>query len=109
MVHYSCQQETPMATLSDVPQPAAIPARRSWPGPRGHWLSGCLRAIRSEPLNFYRDAWKIHGDYIRIPTLPGYTIYLIADPAAVEYVLAKNHKNYRKPSFLTGPVRLLIG
>jgi cytochrome P450 len=33
----------------------------------------------------------------------------LADPAAIEHVLVKNHKNYRKPEFLTGPARLLLG
>jgi cytochrome P450 len=41
--------------------------------------------------------------------VPGYDIYLLADPAAVEHVLVKNYKNYRKPEFLNGPVRLLLG
>src|SRR5947209_2126997 len=96
-----------MATLRESLRPEA--AGRSWPGPRGHWLVGCLRAVRSDPLNFYRDACRTYGDYVRIPTVPGYDIYLIADPAAVEHVLVKNPRNYRKPDFLTGPVRLLIG
>jgi cytochrome P450 len=72
-------------------------------------LYGCLRAFQGEPLNFPRQAWREYGDYVRIRTLPGYDVYLIADPAAVEHVLAKNHKNYRKPAFLTGPVRRFIG
>jgi hypothetical protein len=39
--------------------------------------------------------------------VPGFDVYFLADPAAVEHVLVKNPKNYRKPEFLTGPVRLL--
>jgi cytochrome P450 len=70
---------------------------------------GCLRAFRRDQLNFLRDTWRAHGDYVRIPTVPGYDIYFLADPAAIEYVLVKNHKNYRKPTFLTGPMRLLLG
>jgi cytochrome P450 len=72
-------------------------------------LFGCLRAFRRDQLNFLRDIWRTHGDYVRIPTLPGFDVYLLADPAAIEHVLVKNHKNYRKPEFLTGPVRLLLG
>jgi cytochrome P450 len=72
-------------------------------------LFGCLRAFRRDQLTFLRDLRRTYGDYVRIPTVPGYDIYLLADPAAVEHVLVKNHKNYRKPAFLTGPVRLLLG
>jgi cytochrome P450 len=72
-------------------------------------LFGCLRAFRRDQLNFLRDIRRTYGDYVRIPTVPGYDVFLLADPAAVEHVLVKNYKNYRKPEFLTGPVRLLLG
>ncbi len=65
--------------------------------------------MRSDPLNFYRDTWRTYGDYVRIRTLPGFDVCLLADPAAIEHVLVKNHKNYRKPKFLTGPVKLVAG
>src|SRR5262245_51095178 len=106
--HYSFQpMEAIMATLSGAPAQAA--PGRGWPGPRGHWLLGCTRALRRDPLTFYTDTWRAYGDYVRVRTVPGYDFYLLADPAAVEHVLAKNPKNYVKPSFLTGPVRLLVG
>ena len=98
-----------MATLGEAQRPAAGTTRRSWPGPRGNFLFGCLRAFRRDQLNFLRDVWRTHGDYVRIPTVPGFDVYFLADPAAIEHVLVKNHKNYRKPAFLTGPVRLLLG
>jgi cytochrome P450 len=98
-----------MATLGEAPPTAAVPSRRAWPGPRGHWLFGCVKAIRRDSLGFYGDIWQTYGDYVRIPTLPGYDVYLIADPAAVEHVLVKNHKNYRKPEFLVGPMRQVVG
>ncbi len=98
-----------MATLGEVPRPAAVTPQRRWSGPRGHWLLGCMRPIQKDPLNFYRDTWRTYGDYVRIRAFPGYDVYLLADPAAVEHVLAKNHKNYRKPDLLTGPIRLLAG
>ena len=98
-----------MATLSDAAMPPDVSHRRGWPGPRGHFLLGCLRAFRRDQLSFLRDLRRTHGDYVRIPTVPGYDIYLLADPAAVEHVLVKNYKNYRKPEFLIEPVRLLLG
>jgi cytochrome P450 len=68
-----------------------------------------MREFHGNPLNFNRDAWNKYGDYVRIRVLPGFDIYLLADPAAVEYVLAKNHRNYRKPEFLMGAARLVGG
>jgi cytochrome P450 len=97
-----------MATLSEVSDQSANP-RRSWSGPRGHWLYGCMREFHRNPLTFNCDAWNKYGDYVRIRILPGFDIYLLADPAAVEHVLVKNHKNYRKPEFLMGAARLVGG
>lgn len=82
---------------------------RTWPGPRGSLLLGCLRSIQHDPLNFYRDAWRTYGDYVRIRPFPGYRVYLLADPAAVEHVLSHNLKNYRKPDLFNKPVSLLAG
>src|SRR5579871_1772743 len=110
IVHYSSWYEEPnMAMLGEAPKRPEVLHRRSWPGPRGHFLFGCLRAFRRDHLNFLHDIWRTHGDYVRIPTLPGFDVYFLADPAAIEHVLVKNHKKYRKPEFLTGPVRLLVG
>jgi cytochrome P450 len=98
-----------MATLNDATVQPKVLQRQGWPGPRGHFLFGCLREFRRDQFNFLRDLRRTHGDYVRIPTVPGYDIYLLADPAAVEHVLVKNYKNYRKPEFLVEPVRMLLG
>jgi cytochrome P450 len=98
-----------MATLGEASKRPEVVHRRSWPGPRGNFLFGCLRQFQRDQLNFLRDVWRTHGDHVRIPTVPGFDVYFLADPAAIEHVLVKNHKNYRKPAFLTGPVRLLLG
>jgi cytochrome P450 len=98
-----------MATLSDATNPPEVLHRQGWPGPRGQFPFGCLREFRRDQLNFLSDLRRTHGDYVRIPTVPGYDIYLLADPAAVEHILVKNYKNYRKPEFLNEPVRLLLG
>src|SRR6516164_436994 len=103
MVHYSQPQgQRNMVTLGDVPKCPEVCQRLSWPGPRGTFLFGCLREFQRDQLNFLRDLWGTYGDYVRIPTVPGYTIYLLADQAAVEHVLVKNYKNYRKAEFITG-------
>jgi cytochrome P450 len=78
-------------------------SRGRWPGPAGHWLTACLRPIQRDPLNFYRQTWETYGDYAEIRVIPGIYCYLMTDPSAVEHVLSKNHKNFRKPA------RLLMG
>ena len=98
-----------MATISEESKRPEVSHRLSWPGPRGRFLFGCLREFLSDQLNFLLDLQRTYGDYVRVPTVPGYDVYLLADPAAVEHVLVKNYKNYRKPAFLTGPIRLLLG
>jgi cytochrome P450 len=98
-----------MAGLHAAVKLPEVVQRPHWPGPRGRFLSGCLREFRRDQLNFLRELRRTYGDYVRIPTVPGYDVFLLADPAAVEHVLVKNYKNYRKPEFLTGPIRLLLG
>src|SRR5262249_51613392 len=98
-----------MTTLAETAPRAEAVKRDIWPGPRGNFLFGCLRAFQRDQLNFLRDICRTHGDSVRLPPVPGYDVYFLANPADIEHVLVKNHKNYRKPAFLTGPVRLLLG
>jgi cytochrome P450 len=76
---------------------------------RGHWLLGCLREIFKDPLGLYTRAWREHGDYVRLRIAPLAYAYLLSHPHAVEHVLQKNARNYRKPELLTKPMRPLIG
>lgn len=87
----------------------ATTQKRLPPGPRGHWLSGCLRRFQHEPLEFYRDCHREYGDYVRIRMVPGVDVYLLTHPDAVEQVLQKHHQNYRKPDFFHKTVGLLAG
>src|SRR5262245_47423309 len=98
-----------MATWSDPATRSQGSHGQGWPGPRGNFLFGCLGEFRRNQLHFLRELQRTHGDYVRIPTVPGYAIYFLADPAAVEHVLVKNYKNYRKAEFVSAPVRLLLG
>ncbi len=80
-----------------------------WPELRGHWLGGCLRQIQREPLALYQNAWREHGDYVKFRAIPGFYMYLLAHPDAIEYVLHGNMKNYRKPDTFNHSVKLLTG
>jgi len=89
--------------------PAEEKGGRTPPGPRGHWLWGCWPRLRTDPLGLYYDAWREFGGCVRIRFLPGVHGYLLTDPEAVEHVLQKQYKNYRKPAFFTRIIRLLLG
>jgi cytochrome P450 len=96
-----------MLTAPSVAEPATTV--HTWPEVNGHWLSGCLRQLQCDPLNLYRNSWRRHGDYVRVRVLPGFPMYLLAHPAAIEHVLHGNLKNYRKPDSFNHSVRLLAG
>jgi cytochrome P450 len=78
-------------------------------GPNGHWLLGCLGRLRKDPLGLYTQVQRDYGDYARIRFLPGIYSYMLTHPDAIEYVLQKNQKNYRKPDVLLKPMKLLVG
>ncbi len=90
-------------------QDPGITGRKSPTGPRGHWLWGCFPQVRRDPLGLYTRAWQQYGDYVRLRAIPGVYFFLLTHPEAVEHVLQKHHKNYRKPKTVTGPVSLLMG
>src|SRR4051812_3159826 len=105
----SFREERGMATRLEPPQPPSSRARPAPDGPRGHWLIGCMRAMQADPLGFNWRTWCQYGDIARIRAFPGVGVYLLAHPDAVEHVLVRNHKNYRKPDFFNGPVGELAG
>ena len=78
-------------------------------GPKGHWLTGCMREFRDRPLELYRRTWQEHGDLARIRAFPGVYVYFLVHPEAVEHVLVRNHLNYRKPDFFNDNVGELSG
>jgi len=65
--------------------------------------------VAGDPLGLYESAWKRYGDMVRLRALPGVYFFLLVHPEAVEHVLAKNHKNYRKPDSFNKPASLLAG
>jgi cytochrome P450 len=65
--------------------------------------------VQKDGPGFYSRTRRDHGDYVRIRAIPGVYYYLLTHPDAVEHVLQKNHKNYRKPVFFTRTMALLVG
>jgi cytochrome P450 len=68
-----------------------------------------MRQLQRDPLGLYTRANRDYGHYVRIRAFPGIYVHLLTHPEAVEHVLQKNHKNYRKPDFFNKPVGLLTG
>ena len=85
------------------------PDCKTFRGPRGHWLGGCLHQIRRDPLGLYWQARQDYGDYIRIRVVPHFYCYVLTHPQAVEHVLHKAYQNYRKPDIFYNSVGLLVG
>jgi cytochrome P450 len=65
--------------------------------------------VARDPLGLYERAWREHGDVVRLRALPGIHFFLLVHPEAVEHVLVKHQKNYRKPDSFYRTVGLLAG
>lgn len=76
---------------------------------RGHLLKGNMDAMRNDPLGFYTHAQRTCGHYTRFHVVPGIHGFLLTHPDAIEQVLYKNHKNFRKPDRFYNAVSLLVG
>ena len=98
-----------MTTPRTAPAPGSPTPRLPPAGPRGNWLLGCMRQLQRDPLGLYTRANRDYGHYVRIRAFPGISVHLLTHPEAVEHVLQKNHKNYRKPDFFNQTVGLLAG
>src|SRR5271165_1281819 len=96
-----------MRDMANLPKSSA--PRKTPLGPRGHWLFGTMAQVAGDPLGLYKSAWKQYGDIVRLRALPGVYFFLLGHPEAVEHILAKNHKIYRKPDSFNHPASLLAG
>ncbi|MFY0563374.1 cytochrome P450 [Archangium lansingense] len=70
-------------------------ARRSPPGPRGHWLLGNLPERRADPLGFFTRIREQYGDVVRYRMGP-LQLYQLSHPDDVKRVLVDNARNYQK-------------
>ncbi len=78
-------------------------------GGGGPFTFKALVQARQDPLRFYLNAWKHHGDTVRFEAPAGQRWYLAVHPEAVRHVLVNNAPIYRKPTFLLKLLRLLFG
>jgi cytochrome P450 len=64
-------------------------------GPRGHWLWGCWREHRRDPLELLTRAHREFGDIVRYRIGP-VPVLQLNHPKYIRYVLAERADNYRK-------------
>jgi cytochrome P450 len=65
--------------------------------------------MQADPLGFYSAAQSKFGDYVKIRVVAGVHCFLMTHPDAVEHVLHKNYRNFRKPDRFYKSVGLLVG
>ncbi len=90
----------------DIPQFAGTRLDRI-PGPSGYPLVGILPLLRKDPLRFFVDAARIHGDAVRLDLGPE-TVLMLNDPGMIQHVLQDNHRSYEKGKYYSF-VKLLFG
>ena len=68
------------------------------PGPRGHWLLGCLPEVQRDSLNFLISLARDYGDIVkyRFIHLPG---YFVSHPDYIKHILQDNNQNYTKQTY----------
>jgi len=76
------------------------------PGPEGRFLGGNVREYARDPLGFLSRCVREYGDVVELRFM-GQTIYLLADPGLIEYVLVENARNFTKTRSLKRNQRLL--
>jgi cytochrome P450 len=85
--------------MSGAQLPAAY---REVPGPRGYPILGIIPRIGKDVLKFFSDMVQ-YGDLVRLDFGPR-TMYLVADPEGIKYVLQDNNRNYTKGYDVTKPL-----
>jgi cytochrome P450 len=78
------------------------------PGPKGYLLTQ-VAAFQNHPIETFGKFWQEYGDLVRLPIMPGYTIYLAVQPDAIEQILARKDDRYPKPKLLLNAMKLLQG
>lgn len=68
---------------------------REPPGPRGHWLSGCLPELRRDRLAFWTWLARTYGDVAQV-RIGRRRVYLISHPQGIEEVLVTQARHFIK-------------
>jgi cytochrome P450 len=72
-------------------------------------FTGGLPKDVSEQIDFYTRLARQYGDYVRVNIMPGFTFYLVLDPAGIEHILQTHQNRYRKPDRFNNAFGVLAG
>lgn len=78
------------------------------PGPRGHFLTGCLAEFRRDILGFYSRMAREYGDVATF-ILARRRLILINHPDLIEQVLVTQAKNYGKLTYVLQLIMPIVG
>ena len=80
---------------------------RSFPGPRGRFLTGSLVDAWENPLALFTKSSREHGDFVRF-RFAWIDYYLLNDAQAAHRVLVENARGYHKsPNY--GGLKVMLG
>jgi cytochrome P450 len=74
---------------------SVAPPRRTAPGPTGYPLIGVFPRMRRDPLGFFMECARRHGDVVSV-RLGRHQLYLLSHPDHVKHVLQDNARAYAK-------------
>ncbi len=78
------------------------------PTPPGYLLFQ-LRELQHQPIEYLSRLWQEYGDLVRLPIMPGFTLFFVAHPDHAEHILSTHQDRYRKPNFFLKPMGLVQG
>lgn len=78
------------------------------PGPKGHFLVGCLPELRRDFLGFVTACARDYGDIVAIPATRNKFV-IVSHPDAVEEVLVARARHFTKSSLLKRHLLPVIG
>jgi cytochrome P450 len=92
-------------------QSSSVPVQKKRnlpPGPPGYLLFQ-LSKLQHQPIEYLGGFWREYGDLVRLPILPGLTIFLSTHPDHAEHILSTHQERYGKPDFFLKPMGLVQG
>lgn len=72
------------------------------------WL-GAVSEVQNSPLDMYLHIHREYGPIVRVKIIPGVEMISVASPEAMEHILRKHQKNYRKPDVFHKALSPLTG
>lgn len=97
-----------MPELKEVPQQRAKRKLPAPPGPPGYLLFK-LPALQKTPIEYLGALHRKYGDLVRLPIMPGLTLYSAIHPDHAEHILSTHPNRYGKPDFFLKPMGLVQG